>query len=161
MTMVNICIYYSAVLWVLYEAWKTSDREGRSHIPNHFFQVHLGHAQLLYCLLEPRDWTKHLISGVVVQWQIFIYVYDIPLFFSVIWGMDNVWQRRATINIISRTPTTPQTCLAFVLLFVIKRLNHSPHQWYSGPRIIIHVWIFYLIVLWVLNEAWATSDGNE
>ena len=45
--------------------------------------------------------------------------------------------------------------------FQIKSLNHAPHQCYSGPRMMIYVWICYPAVLLVLYEACSTYDRGK
>ena len=61
-----------------------SGKVGEPYIPHHNLQVHPKHAQLLCCLLEPQAWTMYLISTVVVQGWIFMYVYAIPQLFRVL-----------------------------------------------------------------------------
>ena len=77
---IHVRMCYPTVLWMLYEAWATSDRVGQPHILHHDLQLHSRHARLLRCLLEPWTWTMHLISSIVVQGQLSMYGNAIPLF---------------------------------------------------------------------------------
>ena len=65
------------------------------------------------------------------------------------------------------SPITPQstvwpptTCSAVTQVFGIKSLNHGPHQWCSGPRMMVHGWIFYPTISWALYEACTMSDRS-
>ena len=107
--------------------------------------------------LENRAWKMSLISGVVVQgWQ-YIYGYAIRLFMSVICGMD-YW-----------TPVRQRHELQLhnwhgqllSLVFEEKSMNNVPHQWCSGPRMMIYVSICYFTVLWLLYKERITSDRIE
>ena len=80
--MIHVCICYPTVLWVIYEAWSTSDRERQTHLPHHDLQLHSGYAHLLHWFLESRDWTMHLISGIGVQGRLFICGNAISLFWE-------------------------------------------------------------------------------
>ena len=64
-------------------AWTIPDRGRSSHRPQHDLQPHPRHAQLLSWFSEPRrTWTMHLISGIVVQRQWYMYGYVVPLFYE-------------------------------------------------------------------------------
>ena len=82
MTVIYFWVCYPSILWVLYEAWATSDRGGSPHILLNDLQLHSWHHQLLTWFLVPRAWTMHLISYIVVQGWWYMYVYAPPLFYE-------------------------------------------------------------------------------
>ena len=72
--------------------------------------------------------------------------------------MDHVWQRWITPQITLWSTSSPQTFSDVTLVFRTMRLNHVPHQWCSGPRMMMQVWMCYFTVLWELYETCAISD---
>ena len=64
---------------------------------------------------------------------------------SVTWCMDQVWQEWITPYTTVWPSYTPQICSASTLVFITMSLNRIPHQWCSGPRMMIDVW--YVISL--------------
>ena len=80
-------------------------------------------------------------------------------FMGVIWGIDHIWQGWITSQTTTWPPTTHETYLAVTLVLGTKSfLNHGPHQWCSGVRMMTQVWICYPTISWVFIEAWTTSD---
>ena len=158
----HVWICYPMVLWVLYEAWTTSDRGESPHRPHHYLQLHPGHAQLLPCSFGgERACTMYLISGVVVQWRWHRYGYAIPLLYEcyIKHGPHMAGVNHPTGH---RLPsTTPQISSAVTLVLGTKSLNHEPQKWHSDPSMMINIWICYPTVLWVLYDAWTTSDRGE
>ena len=78
-------------------------------------------------------------------------------FMSVIWVMKYVWHGWITLQTTTWPQTTPQTCSTVTLDIGTKSLNNDPHQWCSGPMIMMQVWIYYPTISWVLYQSWSTS----
>ena len=79
-------------------------------------------------------------------------------FVSVIWGIDHIWQGWITPQTTTWPHTTPWTYSAVTLDIRTRSFNNVPHQWYSGPSMMMQVWIWYCIIPWVLYGACTTSD---
>ena len=73
---------------------------------------------------------------------------------SVIWGMYYVWHWWIIPQITTWPQTTPRTCSAVTLDIGTKIMKHGPHQWCSGPMMMMQVWICYPTILGV----WTASD---
>ena len=86
--MIQVLIYYSTHLWVLYEAWITSWRGGSPHSQQYdLFQLYPSHDHLLHWLWDPKSWTIYL-----HQWcgdpRIMVQVWI--CYFTVLWELDEV-----------------------------------------------------------------------
>ena len=118
---------------------------------------------MLSCYPEYWNEELELWSPSIMEWSKDNYL-DIDMlshcFMSDIWVIDYVWQRWIPPQTIAWPPTVPQTYSAVVTLNIgtKKNLNHGPHQWCSGLRTMMQVWICYPTVIWVLYESWTTSD---
>ena len=81
------------------------------------------------------------------------------------WRMyDHIWKVWNMSKVISLPPTTPQTCCSNVILVFWPRLKIetcTSTMWYSGPRMMMQVWIYYPTVTWVLSCACAMHDRCE
>ena len=77
---------------------------------------------------------------------------------SVVWGMDHIWQAWIASQTTAWSLTTVRTYSAVTLDVGTRSLNHRPHQWYSGLRMMVQIWICYRTILWVLCEVWTISD---
>ena len=85
---------------------------------------------------------------------------------TVLWALYTIWITchrgdYTTPHITKWPPTAPQKWSDVTLVFGLKSLNHAPHQWCSDPRMMIHGWIYYPTVLWLLYDACTTSDSGE
>ena len=70
------------------------------------------------------------------------------------WGMNHFWQGWIIPQTTIWLQTTPRACSAITLDIGTKIMNHGHHQWYSGPMMMMQIWIWYSIILGV----WAMSD---
>ena len=134
------------------------DRGVIPHRPPHDHKLHPRHTQMLPWVSELRTWTMDLVSGVVVQGWWCRYVCAIPPLATIMWVMNYIWQGCNTPQTTAWPQNTPQIRLAVTLDIGIKSLNHIPHQWCSGPRMMIPVWTCYPTIILVLYKACTTSD---
>ena len=63
-----------------------------------------------------------------------------PTILCGIWGIGHIWQGWITLHTIPWPPTKPRSYSAVTLdIGRTKSLNHGPHQWCSGARMMTHV----------------------
>ena len=176
-------IVVSHCLCVLYELWTISDRmmvhlwmwyhtvyecymrhgpclTGVNHL---IYQWMISNytPDMLSCYPGSRSLEPEPCTLSVLQWSkdddICMYMLS-HCFMSVVWCMDYVWQEWITPQTTPWLPTTPLTCSAITLIYRQKFLHNVTHQWCSGPRKMVLLWISYPTFLWVLHELWTTSD---
>ena len=82
-------------------------------------------------------------------------------FMRVLWCLYHVWQGESSHKQKHDLQLHQRHAQLLHWVLKTKSLNNVPHQWCSGPRMLIHVWICYSTVLWVLYETWTTYDRGE
>jgi len=82
-------------------------------------------------------------------------------FMSVTLGMDYIWQGWIIPQTTAWPHTTHGTYPDVALVTGTKSLNHGPHQWCSGPRIMTLEWICHPTIWWVLYGSKTMSDRGR
>ena len=111
-----------------------------------FFQYYIRHGPFLTGVDDSID---HIITS----------NYTTYLFFCVLYEAWTAYDK-------GELPHRPQHHLQlhqkhdqmFTLVLRIQSWNRIPYQWYSGPRLMTHVWICHPTVLWGGFDAWTTPD---
>ena len=143
--MIHVWICYPTVLWVLYE--------GMYHV----WQGRMTPQSIISPPTTPKTCSAvtlvigtksmDIIIGLVVQGWWHGYGYAVPLFYECYMRYGPHLTAWITPQTMTWPQTTPQTCSAVTLVFGTKSLNHGPHQWCGGPRMMTQVWICYPTVL--------------
>ena len=97
------CSYwYTTVLWVLYEAWTTCDRDGSPLIPPHVHTPHFRSAQLLPCVTKKKKGLSrvpyHWYSGARMMIPVWTY------YPTVLWVLYEAWTTSGRLG----SPNRPQ-----------------------------------------------------
>ena len=147
---------------MLYEVLTKSDRCGSP--TDHSIKFYCNQDMLRCCpgiVGWLRAWTMHIISGIVVQGWWYIYEYDIRLFHENYkrYGPRMIWVDLPIDHCM--TSNYNSDMLNCYPGFQNPELDHIPHQWCCGSRMMTKVlWICYHTIWWVLYETWTMSDSG-